>query len=1120
MALITGTSGDDSLVAGIGGDTLFGFSGNDTLVGGIGDDVLADGLGMDLMQGGDGNDTFQISTDRLVAGTVFEGGDGQDTFQYYTTGSYGVPEIQFLDLGTNASVEVIQEQTGGGLLGTAGDDFWDLSGVLSYSIGRESHLLAGDDVFIGTADNDLVEGGYHNDSIDGGLGDDTIYGDDAANVSFGDDTLIGGDGNDSLIGGRGNDQLDGGDGDDTLLGGGGDDALVGGLGNDSLDASDGDDTVLGGEGNDTLLAGGGSDALDGGEGDDLLILATLAARGVGIDTLTGGNGDDVFEIEGGYLVPDVQFRGDSGTDTLRLSGETAFEVLNLGLISSIEVIENLNYAYLVGTSEANVWNLESVETIVGGSQILLAGGDDSFLGSRFADYAEGQYGNDTLIGNYGNDTLYGGAGDDLIITYDNDDADMQYGGAGNDVFQIEALYLDEGIQFFGGDGADTLLGLTETEAQILTLTANESIETISTVGGVLFNGTVDDDVWDLSGVSQILGNNTFELYQGNDTYIGTATNENVLGQGGDDSLFGGQGDDTLLGGSGNDTLIGGDGDDTLRGEAGDDVFRIDTTHVGTGEHYVGGGGRDTLLLNNNITFDGLILDGTASVEVLAGNSPYNFVYGTNGDNIFDLSSVRAFTGVHQFILEDGNDSFQGSVLGDVVFGGAGNDTLIGGDGDDTLIGGEGNDSLVGGTGDDVFQIEDTEFGASQHLDGGDGTDTIRVNEATEFSSLILDAATSIEVIQDDGFGIVGSGGGDVFDFSGVTDTSGLVDVKLEAGNDTFLGGVSAEVVFGGEGDDTLNGGGGDDSLFGGEGQDTAVFNLDRAQASISIVDGGVEVASSLGTVYVDETVEQLAFNDVTVEYSEVSSTVGTNLTGSDLDDTLEGGAGSDTLDGRGGNDLLNGNDGADSLSGGDGSDTLIGGGGDDSLLGGDSSDDLRDVIYGGAGDDTLDGGYGNDELRGDAGNDTIAGGFGADTVIGGTGDDTLTGSAFGDQIFGGDGNDFVNGGWGFDLVNGGTGADRFYHIGIEDHGSDWIQDYDSAQGDVLQFGITSATADEFRVNTGHTATAAGERSGDDDVAESFVIYRPTGQIIWALVDGDGQSSINLQIGGDVFDLLA
>jgi len=72
----------------------------------------------------------------------------------------------------------------------------------------------------------------------------------------------------------------------------------------------------------------------------------------------------------------------------------------------------------------------------------------------------------------------------------------------------------------------------------------------------------------------------------------------------------------------------------------------------------------------------------------------------------------------------------------------------------------------------------------------------------------------------------------------------------------------------------------------------------------------------------------------------------------------------------------------------------------------------------------------------------------------------------------------------------------------------------------LVFGNTSASADDFQVNFAHTANDAGERSGDDDVAEGFVIYRPTGQIMWALVDGAGQDEINLKIGGDVFDLLA
>ena len=229
---------------------------------------------------------------------------------------------------------------------------------------------------------------------------------------------------------------------------------------------------------------------------------------------------------------------------------------------------------------------------------------------------------------------------------------------------------------------------------------------------------------------------------------------------------------------------------------------------------------------------------------------------------------------------------------------------------------------------------------------------------------------------------------------------------------------------------------------------------------------------------------------------------------------LVGDSGSDVLEGGGGNDTLEGGAGDDTLDGGDGSDTLQGGDGDDDLRGGTSVDDRRDFISGGAGNDLIDGGYGNDELRGDSGNDTLAGGFGADTVIGGTGDDVMTGSAFSDLIFGGDGNDFVNGGFGSDRVNGGDGADRFFHIGIADHGSDWIQDYSSDDGDVLLFGA-DGTLNNFQVNFGETASA-----GAAGVEEAFVIYKPTGQVLWALVDGAAEASIVVRIDGTDYDLLA
>jgi len=235
--------------------------------------------------------------------------------------------------------------------------------------------------------------------------------------------------------------------------------------------------------------------------------------------------------------------------------------------------------------------------------------------------------------------------------------------------------------------------------------------------------------------------------------------------------------------------------------------------------------------------------------------------------------------------------------------------------------------------------------------------------------------------------------------------------------------------------------------------------------------------------------------------------------------TLEGTIHDDEIIALSGNNILRGGTGNDTLRGADGQDTLNGGDGDDVIYGGPGPGDLRDVIYGGAGDDLVFGGAGNNMIFGDDGRDTLNGGAGADEIYGGAGNDVIGGGALGDVLFGGAGNDFLNGGWGHDRLNGGAGADTFFHIGIFDHGSDWIQDYRHAEGDVLLFGIPTATGADFQVNFARTPNA-----GRADMDEAFVIYRPTGQILWALVDGGAQESIILQVNNDgvntQYDLLA
>jgi Ca2+-binding RTX toxin-like protein len=306
-------------------------------------------------------------------------------------------------------------------------------------------------------------------------------------------------------------------------------------------------------------------------------------------------------------------------------------------------------------------------------------------------------------------------------------------------------------------------------------------------------------------------------------------------------------------------------------------------------------------------------------------------------------------------------------------------------------------------------------------------------------------------------------------------------------------------------------------------QTTAAFNALSTAAQTEITDNNATAAGFFSSILdADGTRIPGGFsiaNGVTIE-NATSGSGDDLLVGNSANNILRGNAGSDALLGGLGSDRLIGGAGNDSLYGGDGADTLNGGDGDDFIFGGSTTADLRDLVFAGAGNDSVDGGYGNDEISGQDGNDTIAGGFGSDTLNGQNGNDVLTGSALSDLVSGNAGDDFVNGGFGHDRINGGTGADRFFHLGILDHGSDFIQDYNSAEGDILLSGIAGATRNQFQINTNDAVAPGGERAGDDNVQETFVIYRPTGQILWALIDGAGQAEINIRIGMDTFDLLA
>ncbi|MBE2278525.1 MAG: hypothetical protein IAE87_19790 [Rhodobacteraceae bacterium] len=306
---------------------------------------------------------------------------------------------------------------------------------------------------------------------------------------------------------------------------------------------------------------------------------------------------------------------------------------------------------------------------------------------------------------------------------------------------------------------------------------------------------------------------------------------------------------------------------------------------------------------------------------------------------------------------------------------------------------------------------------------------------------------------------------------------------------------------------------------------TAIAGATGASYTLTADDLGHRITASLS--YTDgsgaaETVMSARPAPVGIAFPEPDSDGA--YTGSAGTDWILGSSTDDTLIGLDSADMLISDDGNDRLYGGDGADTLNAGAGDDFIFGGDTPLDQGDRIFAREGNDWVDAGHGQDEVHGGEGNDTIDGGIGHDTIVGNAGNDQLNGAGGADAFFGGPGNDFMNGGWGNDRLNGGAGADSFFHHTAYQHGTDWIQDYNAAEGDVLAvFAENSVSHSNFRVTFANTPGA-----GDPEIAEAFVTYTlprtapwddPWSYVILVLVDGEAQDQINLMIRGTVVDLL-
>ncbi|WP_417605399.1 calcium-binding protein [Primorskyibacter flagellatus] len=1164
-AIRGGSQDDDTLIGQETADVLDPGAGNDLVRANSGHDVIYASIGDDTVYGGAGTDRLIFEENFISYSYSRPQENGPIVFLHEGGGRQGIEVAYDIEQFVFNDVKLTQTQlfnsvfrvTSSPFTGTGNADFIyaAVNGLVAFGLG-------GDDRFTGSNSADSLTGGEGDDAfvtllgadtVNGGNGSDTwIYAEnDASGNSRTTVDLVTGqawDGSDRdvLVSIENAEMYDNRDID--FRGNGAGNRLVGNSDRDFIDGREGNDVISGGGGRDLLIGGAGNDTVSGGEDSDILVAGgtVVGRRG---EVYDGNEGFDTLIYSrqwNNYRVG--RDHSQSRIDTQEASGP-------LRVFAENGIVRRLNDA---GTNILATDRFDNIESFVGSDMGDVIVGRRASYGDRF--FVDGGGGNDTIRSEGVTEAL-GGTGDDLIlVTGDRGSFD---GGSGDDT--LDTRLIDNArwsIRLSGAIGSRISAAIADESGDLGSSSSSGTTTTSAFSRGNLHSmeyiylGDYADEVY-------LEGNDRVTVFggDGEDRLIRANSNDGsseaiLYGQDGDDYLqlnlegeiYGGNGDDHLH------VQASGDGH-VVNGNQGDDyiyVGRMDGT-------IYGGGGYDTLALDASSRFVSQL-----QLNLRTGDLTTPGTLNGIDAKVYGIEEVIGVVDISDRIIgRDIGERFMGLGGNDILEGYGGNDELIGGTGNDHLIGGDGRDVLHGGAGNDT-------------LDGGTGRDTVSYANAVvrntagdvlaaDFGNVVvnLDLMTASGAHGSDRFisieNVIGGAGNDR-----ITGNAGANALSGGAGNDTLDGGAGNDVLVLGLGDDLAYGGTGRDTfvldqgnatLFGGAGIDTIDLGNLEGDISIDLVAGAYSATLRVdqpvwddtgtrearvfnGQIMTPELVEEAnptfansaddanrvlpgadspeaeAFSiryvqvdrSYTGEFHNIERVIGgtsaTVVHGSAANDVIDGGSAADRMTGNAGRDILRGEDGKDTISGGDG---------DDELIGGTSRADLSDMIFGGDGDDLIYGGYGNDRLVGQNGNDTIFGGYGADTVVGNNGNDVLSGSDFGDMLVGGDGNDFLNGGFGFDRLAGGNGADQFYHGGIRLHATDWVRDYDAQQDDVLIFGAR-ASVDDFRVSYAQTPGAGG------GAREAFVVYKPAGQIIWALVDGGVQNEINLQLQGQIYDI--
>ena len=365
---ITALGGDNTIVGGFGGDEIISGSGSDSILGDNGvieyvngiavrlssnDDQVAT-TGIDIIDAGAGNNSViaGLSGDTVTTldgSDIVLGDNGELIFVDSHLSTAVSTQIRHGGLDTLALGDGDNLVIAGGdgdsinagfgsdiIVGDSGEINFNLGGVIE-SIQTYAAKQSGNDSIIVAGGHNSILAGAGDDSVNTGDGGDVVIADSgqmyfaeglmqtilADDIDNGNDSLILGNGNNIALGGDGVDSITSEDGDDWLVGDSGTFTFESGELNHFVhsDNTDGADRLMGGDGADVLIGGQGADTLDGQGGNDIIfgdfveinisddgvrdvqsILPSIAGDdiiigGEGFDTLVGGPGGDSFESD-------------------------------------------------------------------------------------------------------------------------------------------------------------------------------------------------------------------------------------------------------------------------------------------------------------------------------------------------------------------------------------------------------------------------------------------------------------------------------------------------------------------------------------------------------------------------------------------------------------------------------------------------------------------------------------------------------------------------------------------------------------------------------------------------------------------------------------------------------